>query len=285
MDSNSVSTCGGATYDELCRGTQKNYSFNLVCLHQNYHQYQEAMPFAVAAETLKIQIKKSIEDIERQNIHAKEIESFVIGKSHAKQRKKRSGGRSTVHCDCMNRNTLKLGDGISARWRNKYLPEGYDGLVVLAAITRTMVPKGILDNQEWMNQEQYAIALEQRLISMFMLEDVDSRIDNESFETGKVSKTPPYAGIVYFAYKLSDTDGLKETEEYEDDHPQAQPQTQPYLNPATTMSMNAHSTHIPAVYPPVFYNHGMNPWRRVSSHPNLSAPCFFSPQPFFGNYP
>ena len=202
MASNTDYTRGGATYDELCRGAQKNYSFNLVCLHRNNNQTEEAMPFALAAETLKEQIETSIHDIQTQNIEGKKIKSFVIGKSNAKQRKSRGSGY--VDFDCMNHNTWSLGEaGVNSRWHEKYNREGYDGLVVLAAITRKGVPKRILDNQEWMDQEQYAIALEQRLISMFMFEDVDNRIKNKSFDTGKDSKTTPYAGVVYFAYKLS----------------------------------------------------------------------------------
>ena len=181
-----TTTHGGAKYDDLCKGVEKNYSFNLLCLTKGPNK--EPMSFMEATETLKNQIKQSITDIETQNMDGRKIESYVIGKSQVQRNYKAGGGFQTF--DSMNHNTWKFGKaGVNKRWSSYYKKEGFDGLVVLAAIPRSGVPQDILDMNETMNQEQYAIALEQELIKYFMLVAVDRRIINETFQVGRIAKT------------------------------------------------------------------------------------------------
>ena len=196
-----TTTRGGAKYDDLCKGVEKNYSFNLVCLTKGPNK--EPMSFMEATETLKNQIKQSIRDIETQNMDGRKIESYVIGKSQVHRQGK--AGSGFIRFDSMNRNTWKFGEaGVNKRWSSYYKAEHFDGLVVLAAIPRSSVPQNILDKFEMMNQEQYALALEQYLIKYFMLVSVDGRIINKTFQVGCIAKSPSYAGVLYFAYKLSE---------------------------------------------------------------------------------
>ena len=191
-----TTTRGGATYDDLCKGVEKNYSFNLACLTKDPNE--EPMSFMEATEKLKNQISQSIRDIETQNMDGRKIESYVIGKSQVQRKTKAGGGFQTFNS--MNHNTWKLGEaGVNNRWSSYYKAEGFNGLVVLAAIPRSSVPQDILDKDETMNQEQYAIALEQELLKYFRLVAVDRRIINKTFQVGRTAKNPSYAGVVYFA--------------------------------------------------------------------------------------
>ena len=61
--------------------------------------------------------------------------------------------------------------------------------------------------------EQYAIAVEQRLIQNYTLVHLDKRVDNKSFCVGSISEDKfVAAGVVYFAYML-EADTRKSTDD------------------------------------------------------------------------
>ena len=132
-------------------------------------------------------VKKEIED------HWKILEEFVIGKSYA---------------------DLSNVKGISSRW-GAYKKRGFDGLVVVAIITKENRPgnipgcadseeNGFKVDQEW--QEFYSNALELELINHFMLVEVDKHIGNRSLNPGRRWKDYHDYGVVYLAYKLGEQD-------------------------------------------------------------------------------
>ena len=60
----------------------------------------------------------------------------------------------------MDVNTWKV-EGTSSRWKSKYKIEGYDGLVVLGAVSRGMIKEEC--NKHVWNQQLYILALENAL--------------------------------------------------------------------------------------------------------------------------
>ena len=74
-----------------------------------------------------------------KNNWTKKFVSFTIGKSHARQIKKRGGGFATF--DRFQPSSWRLHNEINSRWRNEYLNKGYNGLVALTAVTRHVVPE------------------------------------------------------------------------------------------------------------------------------------------------
>ncbi|XP_072016278.1 uncharacterized protein [Amphiura filiformis] len=204
-----TSTKGGATYDELIKGAvDPYYSFNLVDLADR--RTGNVVPLQEGVNTLVRQIDQTFADIEAQQ-QDKKIDSFIIGKSHARQAKAGGGGYSKSYTksykefDRLNPNTWSLDDGVNGRWRKQYDKDGYSGLIAITAVTTDIIPGHVKDaHPNLINAEMLALALEQQLIHYYMLERGDPRLGNTSFDPGNLCKTPPYAGIVYVAYKLKD---------------------------------------------------------------------------------
>lgn len=187
----STTTNGCAYEDLLLRGT-KGY-----CL-QGCLSSLESLSFEEAIITLKSKIKSVIHEVDHFNISDKVVETFTIGKSFVRQRHT-TGSRFMIFND-LNPSTWRLADGVNSRWRHYYAKEGYDGLIVLCVTPRCIIP----DNSMNVGPQLYAIALEQRLIQDFCFLEMDKRLGNISFDTGFKAEEP-FAGLVYFAYKLSES--------------------------------------------------------------------------------
>ena len=90
-------------------------------------------------------------------------------------------------------------------WSDKYGPKGYNKLVVLAYITKDVIP-----NDTPHGYKTYpvmcAIALEQELIKHYKTDHPDSRCANQLNQEGSSCSTPncnnTQKGVVYVAYKL-----------------------------------------------------------------------------------
>ena len=127
------------------------------------------------------------------NNTGKEIQEFVIGKTYVQERR-HVKFRADKHT------TWKLGGGINGRWRY-YRDLGYDGLIVLTCVTRSLVPrksrrkikflfeKNDSKKEFSVDQELYALALEQYLIAHYMFGDPDPRLRNRSLGTGNTADT------------------------------------------------------------------------------------------------
>ncbi|CAG2249444.1 unnamed protein product [Mytilus edulis] len=129
----------------------------------------------------------------------------------------------------MNPNTWSLGGGINGRWHD-YKKDDYDGLIVLACIERDLIPQNIKECYERdkktiaINQQNYALALEQALIQYYALIKPDERMRNQSFDIGNLSKEIYKGGIVYVAFKL------EREPSYSDDELEAHANSVPFTN-------------------------------------------------------
>ena len=84
---------------------------------------------------------------------------------------------------------------ISHRWSSAYKPEAFDGLVVVAGISRENVPQ--VGGDTMVHQVNYATFLEHCLIHLLRS---DSRMRNSDLESGG-SSSPHAIGAVYVAFK------------------------------------------------------------------------------------
>lgn len=199
--STTSSSTAGISFDELCKGVQKNYSFNVVDLRKKTFQERKNL--------LATQIKKTIGALQLQS--EKKVEEFIIGKTFAEARTGRKFDPTDV-------NTWRA-RGISKRWHGKYKTDDlkYDGLVVLGAVNRQMLTDTTFKDEfgakrecsENWNQESYALALESALISHYAFEAFDPRLANDSFHTGNTQGANSAGYVIYLAFKYEET---KDTE-------------------------------------------------------------------------
>ena len=197
---------GFTEFDDLCRGHQ-GYSYNLaalfeLCDHDELNQHRHAVSFLDALKRLKLKILDSFSDLQIQT--TRKVTDYTIGKTFVKQ-------KLGAIFNPMKPTSWSLGGGINGRWQF-YKQNDFDGLIVLACIERDLIPQNIKECNKRaiqmdkktiaMNQQNYALALEQALIQYFALIKPDERMRNQSFEIGNVSKETYKGGIVYVAYKL-----------------------------------------------------------------------------------
>ena len=179
---------GGVEYDDLLRGA-RNYACN---------------PADLTTETevegikgmLMAQLEQTVQDLETQSDRT--IAKMYIGKTYM-QRKRRPGGFRTFDPD--DHKTWKK-NGISSRWGDhKKKDYGRDGLVVLGAITRQTVIN-TCGGQCRVHQEDFTLAMEQKLLHHYLLSHRDPRVVNETFATGKTTRRSiAYAVYMAFSYK------------------------------------------------------------------------------------
>ena len=90
-------------------------------------------------------------------------------------------------------------EGTSSRWKSKYKIEGYDGLVVLGAVSRGMIKEEC--NKHVWNQQLYILALENALITHFAYEECDRRLVNDSLQSGQLQQSLSTGYVVYMTFK------------------------------------------------------------------------------------
>ena len=122
------------------------------------------------------------------------LEYFYIGKTHVRKRK------NAPSFDHMNRATWKLDDGINGGWRSHRDTEyGRDGLVVLTVVTKKAIHSDVRRNKPKFYQEDYALALEGRLIQDCL---EDPRLYNETLERGRRDRNRSIGYPLYMAFKV-----------------------------------------------------------------------------------
>ena len=191
---------GFTEFDQLCQGSQ-GYSYHLaqlfdICDFDAHKRHRHPIPFKEALRRLKKKIQESFDDLEFQT--ERKVTDFTIGKTFVKT-------KTGVIFNPMKPTTWNLDGGINGRWQT-YKSEGYDGLIAIGCIERDLIPQNVKEctkNSIPMNQQNYALGLEQALIQYFSLYKPDTRLRNKSFDIGNISKDVPKGGIVYVAYKLS----------------------------------------------------------------------------------
>lgn len=195
---NTCSTRGDVTFDDLCRGLKTSYCLDrLVSLLK---EDNSPMSFFEAEKTLSNHVKTILEELELQL--DKRIIKYTIGKTYARRR--RRAGRHYIKFNPMNAKTWRLDSGANGRWHSFYKSEGYDGLVVLCAARKEEIPRTGIK----ISPQNYAFALEQRLIHHFVFTESDTRIGNISFASGgHADEKSVKAGLVYLAFKHSEKTG------------------------------------------------------------------------------
>ena len=196
----SASTRGGCSFEDLCRGSQSYACDNLINI--------EGLTIRKQEDDLSEHIRECIESIEFDS--GCPVEKFYIGKTHVRQRKDRA-------FDPTNSTTWRLDDGINGRFRDhRGAGYGRDGLVVLTVVTAEAIPLEIRQNKPNFHQEDYALALESRLILRFMS---DPRLVNETTEAGRRDRTRSIGYPLYMAFRVRDDDDNPPWVFEDDDNP------------------------------------------------------------------
>ena len=182
----SLSTSGGCSFDQLCNGSLQSYACdNLIDITRTRDGHTPTI--REAEEMLLEHVHSCIQSIETER--GCKLESYYIGKTHVRKRKKRTFNH-------MNRTTWRLDGGINNRFRcHKDKGYGRDGLVVLTVVTR----EAIHPDEPYFHQEDYALALERRLIQDCM---TDSMLANKGLEQGRRDRTPSAGYPLYMAFKV-----------------------------------------------------------------------------------
>ena len=186
----SATTRGGCTFDELCNGSAQSYACdNLIDITKTR---DGRVPTVREAEQMLLEhLDNCVRSIQTERDC--KLEYFYIGKTHVRRMKNRT-------FDHMNKATWKLDGGINSRWKT-HRDGGYgrDGLIVLTVVTREAIHPDVRRNKPDFHQEDYALALEGRLIQDCM---TDSRLYNKTLEPGGRDRTPSIGYPLYMAFKV-----------------------------------------------------------------------------------
>jgi hypothetical protein len=125
----------------------------------------------------------------------RKLEYFYIGKTYVDR-------KSGVAFDHMDRATWNLGGGINGRWRSHKRKEyGQDGLVVLTVVTKKAIRRKVCKNRSNFRQEDYALALESRLIQDYIMTE-PTRLYNKTWKPGRRSGNTYVGYALYMAFKV-----------------------------------------------------------------------------------
>ena len=189
----SVASATGCSFDELCRGCLQSYACDNLINITRTRDGTRTPTIREAEEMLLEHLDRCVQSIQTER--ECQLECFYIGKTHVRKRKRKNGT-----FDHMNRTTWRLDDGINSRFRcHKDAGYGRDGLVVLTVVTREAIHPDVRRNKPDFHQEDYALALEGRLIQDCM---TDPRLVNNSLEPGGRDKTPSIGYPLYMAFKV-----------------------------------------------------------------------------------
>ena len=187
MSSFSRTTQGGADFEQLCTGAVRNYSANPADIAE-----------LTRVKNIKQRLIDQLEDTVRELEHNSDrtIAKIYIGKTFIQRKKAR--GQGYQRFNPLNHKTWRK-NGICNRWcKHKKEDYGRDGLVVLGAITRQTVPGRLRGRVQ---QEEFALAMEQMLLHHFLLFKPDPRVVNETFTAGHLAEHNYYAYAVYMAFR------------------------------------------------------------------------------------
>ena len=189
----SRTTLGGCTFEDLCNQAElKNYVCDASCL-------VDLSKTNAVDEVVQLLVKKLEDNIRELEIARNgQVTKIYIGKTFIRQRRKRGGSHGFQQFDPMQPTTWKK-NGISSRW-GSHKALGRHGLIVLTAVTKELVPEGL-------NQQDYVLMLEQKLIHHYKLKN-DVRLENETSSEGARTKnlTRGYALYVAFIIEINDDD-------------------------------------------------------------------------------
>ena len=173
----------------LCSGTiPSDYSYNLADLGSE-----------TTVKGIKQRLVEKLADTVRalEKGSDRKIAKIYIGKTFIKQRIRQEGQGYQIF-NPLDPYSWNI-HGISCRW-GAHRNEGYgrDGLVVLGAITKETMPESCRDQ---VHHEDFALAMEQKLLHHYVLSHPDPRVVNRSFETRHVLQRSQYAYALYMAFR------------------------------------------------------------------------------------
>ena len=204
-----ATTRGGTSFDQLCRGDVLYYVCDEECLVHITHED--------TLHTTEEKLVKKVEDIftDLQIQKDATVDKFYIGKTFAQSTK-----RGKINP--LNPHTWRK-KGISSRWGDHKEEEyGRDGMIVIAVITRDQVPLRETDDpskpEPAVHQEDYTLALEQRLMHYYKITKGDKRLANKTFTSGGADKKGSAGYALYVAFSLKKNETEETEEEVTDDH-------------------------------------------------------------------
>ncbi|XP_053399497.1 uncharacterized protein LOC128557039 [Mercenaria mercenaria] len=192
------------TFHELLKG-ERGYALYLADISQ--------MSIREATKTLVETVNEILNEFEDKTDYI--VSKFVIGKTYAPQVQEENETYQDSNVSTWN------DEGVISRWNTKYKNAGFNGMLVLCGITCQTVKEMIRyeasndsdseivsdsdsdddDDCELSNQQDYTLALEQRLIHHFAYVKHDHRLGNETLCTGRRGPRDA-AGVVYLVYKF-----------------------------------------------------------------------------------
>ena len=192
-----AATRGGMSFDQLCRGEAPYYVCDRECLVDITHR-----------DTLETAEKKLVEKIEKLFLEIQiqkdvRINKFYIGKTYIRKT------ANAKKLDKFNPKTWRK-EEISSRWSDhKANDYGKDGMIVIAVITKEQVPQTKEGKPAVVDQEQYTLALEQRLLHYYKITKGDVRLVNKTFTSGTDKEgSAGYALYVAFSCIASSNDTI-----------------------------------------------------------------------------
>ena len=182
----------GIGFDQLCTGDVRNCSFNLTDIVRE-------TDINLIKQKLATQLEDTVNDLEIGS--GRTIDKIYIGKTHIQRKKRSSGNREKyVRFSPCDSTTWRIG-GISSCWdhhKQQDCDYGKDGLVVLGAITKQTVPGKLRDRVQ---QEDFALAMEEMLYHHFYFFDHDPRVVRDTFSNCENSH---HAYAIYMAFRYDD---------------------------------------------------------------------------------
>ena len=244
----------GISFDELCRGERTYYSFNLVDLVET-EEIEAKRKMDRDIEKLSQKLNETIQSLQRGNPdrEGSTVKQYYIGKTYIRRRHKAGGGYQ--HFDHMNPSTWRI-EGINSRYKSHSTKNyGRDGLVVLTAITRAALPTPHLRR---ISHEDYTLILEQRLLHHMLINELDDRVANLTFNEGnrqrRVQDNPDmdyvdsdaYAYALYMAFIRV---GTYERYTQPEPHPTTYGSQSPRTIPLTPSSILPQPRYHPSIRP------------------------------------
>lgn len=158
--------------------------------------------FTRLTKKLKTHLKNILSEIE---VSRGEINKFYIGKTYARKRKNKAFEYEKME-------TWNSWEGVNDMWR-ELENKGYDGMVVLCAVTENFLPfrenenaaagKEVRLKQD--SLQDYVNALKQQLIHDFRFTKQDQRLDSHCFGIGNKDNDMSDAYVLVFGFKLKAT--------------------------------------------------------------------------------
>lgn len=159
------------------------------CDKYNFKLIKVPADFEGSKQILVSHVKAIINANER---HHGECERFYIGKTYLRLRKRRTFIPDRPQTTCKMK-------GIIDRWRARK-KVGYHCMAVIAVLHDENIPENYLRRSN--SKQQYALSLEGSLISHFMYEEPDRRLENETTQQGGLEKKRAIAYVLYLAMKF-----------------------------------------------------------------------------------